>query len=514
VLKRNILYVASAKQIELTKANLSHVRAENVKDVSTFAESYTIKQKFTGKIELQLHLLSDLDRITPHLRQSPVDLLIYDERGADGIDALLAFDRIRDDVTALAELWGPDFQFPLKRAVAILNDSPGAAHRAFELGRDHVRDVLIAPTHLLSILRWIARLLKINQQSDSEKIGLALSGGGLEGFLFQLGAMHALERAMPGQSVGDFHVYSGVSSGSILAAILANKIPVLEVIRAVNHSSQILPPLKSTTIFDLAAKDIAKRITGQSFQWPGIDPSQWVQRVLKSVPTGIFRGENLREYFATVIKTFGGDDTFQSLKTDLYIGGTDQDTYEHVVFGKDPWTNLKISEAVRASCALPPFFTPSKIGGRWFIDGQVTRTCNLELPVQRGCRLIFIIDPLKPYATLEPGSVDERGGVYALIQAVKALVYTRFRSTLQHLTERFPDVDFMVFQPDEEVAQLMSGSPMRYRIRTEIITHAFNATLRRLRERHHVYSAKLAKYDIELVSQRGILDIERQGIDI
>ncbi len=513
-MKRHLLYVAAPEQIELTKANLTHIRAENVKDASNFAETYVIKHKYMGKMELQLHLLSDLDGITPHLRQSPVDLLIYDERGPGGIDALIAFDRIRDDVTALAELWGPDFLFPLRRAVAILGDTSDAAHRSFLLGRDHVRDVLVAPQHLVTILRWIARLLKSDLKLETEKIGLALSGGGLEGFLFQLGAMHALERAMPGTPVSEFHVFSGVSSGSILAAILANKVPVIETIRAINHSSEILPPLKSTTVFDFATSDIAKRISSHSLRWPSMDPNKWVQRALRSVPTGLFKGDNMRTYFETVIKTFGGDDTFTSLDSELFIGGTDQDTFEHIVFGKEPWTNVKVSEAVRASCALPPFFTPSKIGGRWFIDGQVTRTCNLELPVQRGCRLIFIIDPLKPYATLEPGSVDQQGGVYALIQAVKALVYTRFRSTLKHLTERYPDVDFLVFQPDEEVAQLMSGSPMRYRIRSEIVTHAFNATLRRLRERHHVYQAKLEKYGIELVNQRGILDIERKGIKI
>jgi hypothetical protein len=108
-----------------------------------------------------------------------------------------------------------------------------------------------------------------------------------------------------------------------------------------------------------------------------------------------------------------------------------------------------------------------------------------------------------------PGSVDKKGGYYALVQTIKALVYTRFHSVLSHLTERYPDTDFIVFQPDEEVAQLMAGSPMRYRIRTQVIHMAYKQTIRQLRERHKVYTAKLLKYGMHLASLEKIKDIER-----
>ena len=101
--------------------------------------------------------------------------------------------------------------------------------------------------------------------------------------------------------------------------------------------------------------------------------------------------------------------------------------------------------------------------------------------MRNGCRLVIIVDPLKPFAMQEPGSVDKLGGIHALIQTVKALVYTRFSSALSHITDKYPDVEFLVFQPDEECAQLMAGSPMRYKIRTQIVDLAFEGTLRRLR---------------------------------
>ena len=56
----------------------------------------------------------------------------------------------------------------------------------------------------------------------------------------------------------------------------------------------------------------------------------------------------------------------------------------------------------------------------------------------------------------------------------------------------------------------MAGSPMRYRIRTQIIHMAYRQTIRQLRERHKVYSEKLRKYGMKLATIDQIKDIERE----
>jgi predicted acylesterase/phospholipase RssA len=338
---------------------------------------------------------------------------------------------------------------------------------------------------------------------------MALSGGGLEGFLFQLGVLRALDVGLRGRNLQSIEVFSGISSGSIAASLVAGGVPTLEVIKAMYGKSEILDPLTPSTLYDIAAKDIGRRILRQTTMWTGLEPNKWLRNAMSSIPTGFFKGDALKNYFKAALDAFKCDDNFKSLKSELYIGATDQDSFEHVVFGKEPWRDVPVSDALRASCALPPFFVPSRIRDRWFVDGQITKTCNLELVVQRLCRLVFIIDPLKPLATPIPGTVDRQGGFYALIQTIKALVYTRFRQTLQHITERFPDVDFIVFQPDEECAQLMAGSPMRYRVRTKLITLAYRHTLRQLRERHLIYSAKLGRFGFSLKDPDELLTLEQ-----
>ena len=511
---KHAVYVAFPSQSDNIRKAVGKLKGIPLEDRSAIGPGWEIHHPLLGGLRLRLHLLTNINAVTPHLRQNPVDLLIYDERGDDAMPAETALEQIRKDVASFAELWGPDFLFPMSRAVAVLDDAKAdavkktQAARAFQLGRVHVQDVCVAPRNTAVVLRWLHGLLTA-ADVKTPRVGVAMSGGGMEGFLYQLGVTYALERCISGRTIRDADVYSGVSSGSIASCLLAGNVPTIEVIKAMHGKSDVIEPFTSSTVFDLAGTGIISRLLRESFTWSGIDPTRWINQTLKAIPTGFFKGEALRKYIRHCIEVSGTEDKFSSIKPELYVGSTDMDTFEHVVFGREPWDNVPISEAIYASCALPLVFEPAQLNGRWFIDGQITKTCNLELVVERDCKLIFIIDPVKPLGTLVPGSVDKKGGYYALIQTIKALVYTRFHSVLSHLTERYPDTDFIVFQPDEEVAQMMAGSPMRYRIRTQVIHMAYKQTIRQLRERHKVYSAKLQKYKMKLASLEEIKDIER-----
>jgi predicted acylesterase/phospholipase RssA len=60
------------------------------------------------------------------------------------------------------------------------------------------------------------------RRAGSGKLGIALAGGGPLGSFYELGALRALEEAIVGRKLTDFDVYVGVSSGSYVAAGLAN----------------------------------------------------------------------------------------------------------------------------------------------------------------------------------------------------------------------------------------------------------------------------------------------------
>ena len=512
-MRQHIAYICSADQAQRAQDVMKRLSAKDISPATSNATCFELKHALLENLILQINFITELNAISSHLRQNPVDLLIYDERGPKGVQAQKAIPLIKTDVSALAELWGPDFLFPMSRVVAVVEENNPRARRIFDLGALKIRDILINPSSTAHVLRWIKDVLS-HGILRKEKVGMALSGGGIEGFLYQVGALYALEQALEKKSLQSCKVVSGVSSGAIAGALFASGLPIQEVIRSLHHKSDLLPPMTSATIFDLAGTEISKRVIKQSLQWKGTSARKWLNDTLRSIPTGFFKGENLEEFFRVAFESMNKKDSFQDMQAELFIGGTDQDSFEHVIFGQEPWDGVKVSEALRASCALPPVFLPKKVNGRYFIDGQVTRTCNLELIVNKGCRLVIIINPLKPHGSAIAGSTDQEGGLHSMIQTIKALVSSRFESTLKHLAERYPDVDFVVFEPDEECAELMSGSPMRYKIRTQVIKLAYKATLRTLRERHQVYSVKFGKYGMKLASPEMLKTLEQADGDL
>ena len=522
-MQRNILYIASSQQIKNSRKSLRrlssnvfrHSNSDKSKTAEREDEIYSISHKALAPLHLNIQVIEVGQSIVNILTKKDIDLIIYDERGEEVPGAIKAIEDLKLEVESLTKLWGPDFNFPMRRCVTILKDTDDAAHRAFILGRDHVKDVIVDPHSLVKVIKKISEIIAADiQTSIKKKIGFALSGGALEGFLYQLGATHALDAALIGKTTRDFDVYSGVSSGSIIGSLLAADVEPFEIIKSIRGTSEKLPPLKSKTIFDFATKDVTRRVIKSSSQWTGLDASKMVSNFLKAIPTGFFKGAGLKNYFETCLEVFGKSNNFKSLDAELFVGATDQDTLEHVIFHKNLEIQPTISEAVKASCALPPFYMPEKIGCRRYIDGQVTRTSNLSKVIDEGCRLVFIVDPLKPFATNVPGAVDKEGGIFALIQTVKALVYSRFSDTLSHITERFPDVDFIVLQPDEKTTRKMSGSPMRYKIRSEIIELAYKSTINKLISRHTVYRTKLEKHGLKIRSLEELKELERSGIAI
>lgn len=511
---RNLLYVAGTSQLQAARKSLIRLSGLEANQTSTELDVYYIEHKQIAPLKLKIYVSDSRTPIIEHLKSLDIDLLIYDERGSSENSAIEVVESLKADIEGLAKHWGPDFNFPMKRCVAILNDTPDAAERAFSLGRDHVREVIVEPHSMVKVLRKISDVLAANLAPREPKIGLALSGGALEGFLYQLGATHALDKGLENCNTRSFQTYSGVSSGSIIASLLACGIDSHEVIKSIHGTSKLLPVFTGKTLFDFAAKEVALRLLKASKTWTGLDTGKFFQNFMRAIPTGFFKGDEFKKYFENALTALGKSNYFHALESDLYIGATNQDTLQHKIFKKGLAVQPTISEAVRASCALPPFFTPQKIGTKRYVDGQITRTSNIDQVISDGCQLVFIIDPLKPFASNVPGSVDKEGGVFALIQTVKALVYSRFSATLAHITERFPDVDFIVIQPDPSTTRIMAGSPMRYKIREEIIDLAYRSTLRKLISRHGVYKTKFEKHGIVLKSIEELEKLEAIGVEV
>lgn len=174
-------------------------------------------------------------------------------------------------------------------------------------------------------------------------------------------------------------------------------------------------------------------------------------------------------------------DCFEDLPHRLFVGATNQDTNEHVVFGAAGAPRVPLHVAIRASTALAPFYAPEKIDGRYYVDGGFTRTTNMRVAVQEGATLVILVDPMVPVATKQPGHVAERGAIYVAMQGLKSLINGRFDKAVPTLRAMYPQVAFHLFQPGPDTRRVMAGSPMKYFYRQEIVDMAFRETTRDVR---------------------------------
>jgi hypothetical protein len=190
------------------------------------------------------------------------------------------------------------------------------------------------------------------------------------------------------------------------------------------------------------------------------------------------------------------------LQRRLYVGTTDQDRKEHVLFGEPPFDAVPISLAIQASMSLNPVFAPTRIDGRYYEDGAVTRTSNFVDAIQKGADLIFSLDPLVPYVSKEVGYTRERGVVYNADQDIRTVFYTRYENTRNWVLRRHPDVSMYTFLPANHLRRVMSVNPMDHRPFLEIWRGAYLGTLKRMHALGYRMRGDLAYHGIRFDTSR------------
>ena len=98
------------------------------------------------------------------------------------------------------------------------------------------------------------------RRADRGKWAIALAGGGPLGAFYEIGALHALGEAIIGRELTDFDLYVGVSSGSVVAAGLANRIDTTTMGSIFIHDTATMLPLTPDVLLHPALAEYARRI--------------------------------------------------------------------------------------------------------------------------------------------------------------------------------------------------------------------------------------------------------------
>lgn len=507
-IKFRVLYVGNpgvVEQIErefVQKTSLA-VHAFTKLVVHFFSDVYAVAQH-TSRVSADIIVIDERPSLSAHfkakkgvaLEKEDVLHTVTSERGQQGASAV-TFETLK---LALEKFTEKKSHYSMRRVLVILPQNARSSDREFHLAVDNVRGVVVDPENTLNLFLYIKNQLS-EFHKNHKKTALCISGGGVEGYLYSLGVLHALEKCFVRKSLNDFDIFSGVSSGSILSSCLAAGLPADDLILQAHGKHPLLEAIGLNTIFDLATGEIAKRLLGFLRSLSLRDMGEFISRLQGMVPLGLFRGEKLRQFIERQLEHYGVENRMSALKKELYINATELDTCENIIFGEEPWKDIKISQAVRASTAVPPFYLPEKINGHWFTDGQLTHSSELSLAIRKGAGLIVYVLPVVAYTSNKPGDVMGRGGYFTLLQAVKSLVQNNSNASLRSAMDANPDADFVVFRPTDEVMEAMAGNPMKYHIRTSLIELGFRSTCTQILTSYEALAHQFAKHGFQLKSR-------------
>jgi len=340
------------------------------------------------------------------------------------------------------------------------------------------------------VLQEMARIC-LNRRAG--KRALCLSGGGITGLYFELGALKCLEDCCSPGALNDFDLYFGISAGGVVTGMLANGFTVTEFMAGIaGERGGRIPPL-DLNLLDVSHLDF-RGLTAPFRQLLGL-AGQGARQLLRGrLPFSLeslvfeygdlvhapFNTDGFRTLLEKSFKEPGCTDDFRKLRRSLFIGATDQDRKEHVLFGEFPHDAVPISQAIQASMSINPVFAPTAINGRYYEDGAVTRTSNFVEAIHRGARLIFAVDPLVPYVSKQVGFTRDRGVIYNADQDIRTVSFTRYETTRHFVLRRHPEVSLYTFLPANNLRRVLSVNPMDHRPYFEIWRGAYLGTLRRL----------------------------------
>jgi predicted acylesterase/phospholipase RssA len=347
------------------------------------------------------------------------------------------------------------------------------------------------------------------------KLGIALAGGGPLGSFYEIGVLRALEESLVGRDLTGFDVYVGVSSGSVVAAALANGIDATSMGSLFIQDAGTLTP---EILMQPAFGEYARRVTllpavilemlqqlGRRplhYGWPSVLGS-----LGRMIPTALFDNRPLERYLHEVFSRGGRSDDFRALRARLFVVATHLDTATAVAFGDRAHDEVPISRAVAASAALPGLYAPVEIAGEHYVDGALLRTMHASLALEAGCDLLLCINPLVPFdasRSLEGRhrNLAAKGLPTILGQTFRALIHSRMQVGVATYRARFPRADMLLIEPDRDDERLFFANVFRYSGRHALAEHAYQRTRRDLLLRAEELAPLLARHGLKLDERR------------
>ena len=357
------------------------------------------------------------------------------------------------------------------------------------------------------------------------KTALVLAGGGIMGAAYEIGCLAALDRLFcPGFSTRRFDTYIGISAGSVIATLVANRVDPGVLYRTIIRNER--------TVFNWRRRDIYRfdwwavlRALGsiprnllhvrqhyRKHNWE-FSLSDLPHLLHEQFPAGLFSLGPLQSYLCNSFHNENICDDFSRLDCELFIPAYDLDSGERVVFGTAEHQDLHICQAITASSAIPFFFQPYRIDQKAYIDGSTGRITHIDIAIENGARLIVLINPRVPFnndqqATCLPSlsygkcsQIDELGAFFTWEQAKRIECREKLILALDYYRRTHPEIDILLFEPSDDEALLFFQGPMSITARSQVMNNGYQLTLAQMKSTYQSLATTFAKHGIQTTTK-------------
>jgi NTE family protein len=245
------------------------------------------------------------------------------------------------------------------------------------------------------------------------RVGLVLGAGGVTGLAYHAAALAAIDHEL-GWDPRTADIIAGTSAGSVVAALLRRGIPASDLAavavgddtlsspealaRALRDRPEF-PPLSLRSMVGRLPRLPTRALLEAWLRRPWrVDP---VTALASVVPDGKL---DLVEHAGALDELLGSrwpDD-------ELWVCTVRRGDLRRVVMGRD--ATAPLAPAVAASCAIPGYFRPVRIGTETYIDGGVRSPTNADVLRRTDIDLAIIVSPMsgRDLGRLGVGSVVRR----------------------------------------------------------------------------------------------------------
>ncbi|GAA1893430.1 patatin-like phospholipase family protein [Lapillicoccus jejuensis] len=240
--------------------------------------------------------------------------------------------------------------------------------------------------------------------------GLVVGGGGVLGAAWAVGALTALEETL-GVDVREVDELVGTSAGSVLVTLLAAGVSVAQIRTHQLEGHVDEGPLAGFTWDYESATGGDRPPTPRAGLGSPVLLRKGIRELRQLPPTAVLaaflpEGRGRLDSVGAMVRHVVPSGW--PPRAGLTVAAVDYDAGVRVPFGREGAPVVDAAEAVMASCAIPGWYEPVRIGERRFIDGGTWSSTNLDLLVGRGLDEVFVLAPQVSFDSDAPSALVSR----------------------------------------------------------------------------------------------------------